>query len=100
MPYDVFLSHNSKDKPLVRPLYAWLRDKLGAHRIFFDESELGLGEVIAGRLEGALNECGCALVCFGPKGTGPWHEQELWSLLTKAIERSHHERRWVKISEV
>jgi hypothetical protein len=90
MPYDVFLSHNSKEKPLVRPLYAWLRDNLGKHRIFFDEAELGLGQVIPGGLEGALNECRCALVCYGPKGTGPWHEQELWSLLTKAIERSHH----------
>ena len=86
MPYEVFLCHNSTDKPLVRSLYAWLRDKLGARKVFFDESEIVLGDVIPA--QEAMTECSCALICFGPKGTGPWHEQEIWSLLTKAINRS------------
>ena len=92
MSYDVFLSHNSKDKPFVRPIANWLKDHLGAEKVFFDERDITFGQVIPAALEKALQHSSSALVCFGEKGVGPWHDQEVWALLTKAIQQSHHSK--------
>lgn len=86
----VFLSHNSRDKNLVRPLANWLKDQLPSDiSVFFDESDIVLGDNISQRLDLALEECTCGLVCFGARGQGPWHNEEIAALLTKQIDHSH-----------
>src|SRR2546423_12790646 len=50
--YDVFLSHNSKDKPRVRPLAERIRDN-GA-RVWFDEWEIEPGDDIFLKIEQGL----------------------------------------------
>jgi hypothetical protein len=53
--YDVFLSHKSKDKAVVRELAERLRrDGL---RVWFDEWEIHPGDPVLKRIVGALNLC-------------------------------------------
>lgn len=87
--YDVFLSHNSRDKPVVRQLKTRLEDKLGAGRVFFDEDSIQPGAVIPEGLDQALRNSSSSVVCFGPHGEGPWHEEEIWVSLMKSVELSH-----------
>lgn len=87
--YDVFLSHNSRDKPVVRQLKTRLEDQLGPGRVFFDEDAIQPGAVIPERLDQALRDSSSSVVCFGPHGEGPWHEEEIWVSLMKSVELSH-----------
>jgi TIR domain len=87
--YDVFISYNSRDRMLVRPIAHWLKDRLGFDRVFFDEEAINYGQVFPSAIEKGLAESSSALVCFGRKGDGPWHKEEIWALLLKAIEQSH-----------
>ena len=72
--FDVFLSHNSTDKPAVR----YLKDKL-VHRginCWFDERELRSGADWISWLETGLQQSRCCAIFYGPFGLGPWHEVE------------------------
>ena len=74
--YDVFLSHNSQDKPAVE----WLAQKLGQKtglKVFLDSWNLLPGEPWQEALEKALNQARTAAVFIGPAGIGPWHNEEM-----------------------
>jgi TIR domain len=52
LPYNVFLSHSAKDKPVVRPVAERLRrDEL---RVWFDEWVLKAGDSIPAKIEEGL----------------------------------------------
>src|SRR5262245_27117889 len=53
-PYDVFLSHSSKDKAVVRPLAERLR-KDGL-KVWFDEWEIKAGDSIPAKIEEGLEQ--------------------------------------------
>ena len=73
--FDVFLSHNSKDKTAVeriaeRLLAVGLRPRL-------DKWHLSPGDTVADALERAVKTIPCAALCFGPADVGKWHIMEI-----------------------
>jgi len=83
MEFDVFLSHNSKDKPAVRELKELL--KAYELRPWLDADELIPGENWQpGLVKGIMNSETMA-VCIGSAGVGPWEDEEMQSALTLAV---------------
>jgi hypothetical protein len=83
MKFDVFLSHNSRDKPAVQKL----KQSLQAHglRPWLDADELVPGENWQpGLIEGIMNSASMA-VCIGSAGVGPWEDEEMQGALTLAV---------------
>jgi hypothetical protein len=60
--YDVFLSHSSLDKPVVRELATRLRDD--GLRVWFDEWEIRLGDSIPKKLDDALEQSRVLVLCM------------------------------------
>ncbi|WP_170113199.1 toll/interleukin-1 receptor domain-containing protein [Ahniella affigens] len=85
-PFDVFLSHNSKDKPAVRELAQAL--KADGLKVWYDEWELVPGRPIQEALENAMLRCRTAAVLVGADGFGPWEVPEMRGFLALAVERA------------
>ncbi len=73
--YNVFLSHNSADKPLVEDVARKLRD--AGVRSFLDKWHLKPGKAWQEELEEALEASASCAVCYGPAGISAWHNEEL-----------------------
>lgn len=83
--FDVFLCHNSADKPLVRQLGRALMAR--GILPWLDEWELPPGQAWQLLLERQIETIGSAAVCVGPSGFGRWHEQEMRGLLNEFARR-------------
>jgi hypothetical protein len=83
--FDVFLSHNSKDKPIVREIAAALRAEF-LHP-WLDEEELIPGRFWQQPLEKVIETCRTAAVLVGPSGLGPWQEPEMVACLSEFVNR-------------
>jgi WD40 repeat protein len=81
--YDVFLSHNSSDKPAVFEIAKRLR-KAGVEP-FVDAWHLVPGEPWQEALEGALDASRSCAVFLGPKGFGPWENEEMRAALSMRV---------------
>ncbi|MFA5924524.1 MAG: TIR domain-containing protein [Methylococcaceae bacterium] len=81
--YDVFLSHNSGDKPEVELLAKRLKEEAGL-KPFLDKWQLIPGKPWQLELENAIDRSATAALFFGPHGEGPWHNEEIQMLLDKA----------------
>jgi hypothetical protein len=85
MDFDVFLSHNSKDKPAVRELKRLL--EVQGLRAWLDVDELVPGENWQpGIVDGIMNSETMA-VCIGSAGVGPWEDEEMQGALTLAVSQ-------------
>jgi hypothetical protein len=73
--FDVFLSHNSKDKAAVEKIAKQL--KAVGLRPWLDKWNLAGGDTIEDALEQAIKSIPCAALCFGPADTGSWHIMEI-----------------------
>jgi len=82
LPFDVFLSHNSKDKPAVRALAALLTQR--GLRVWLDEQQLEGGSAWQARLEAAIRDSEAGAVLIGADGLGPWQDMEMQLLLSSA----------------
>lgn len=82
--YDVFMSHNSQDKPAVERLAVRLEDEAGL-KPFLDKWHLVPGEPWQEALEVALDASSTCVVCLGPNGIGPWENEELRSALDERV---------------
>lgn len=60
--YDVFLSHNSKDKPRVRKLAGRLKE--AGVRVWFDEWNVGAGDIIALKVDEGLEQSRVLVLCI------------------------------------
>ena len=83
--FDVFLSHNSQDKPKVRKLVEAL--KLYGLRVWLDEEQLVLGHLWQEGLETIIQTTQAAVVLIGESGLGPWEEPEMRALLSEFVKR-------------
>lgn len=83
MNFDVFLSHNSEDKPAVKALGTSLKKR--GLSVWLDEWELRPGLTWQGSLEDIVSGCKSATVCFGSSGVGPWEEPEMQALLRRFV---------------
>jgi hypothetical protein len=84
-PYDVFLSHNSKDKPAVETFAARLMDEAGI-KVWLDKWNLIPGEPWQEEIERALDQSQTCAVFLGPGGFGGWHHEEMRAALNRRVE--------------
>lgn len=82
---DVFLSHNSKDKPLIRRL----RDALVSQglAVWLDEDELQPGMTWQRSVELAITNVKSVIVAVGEDGIGPWEDEEMQAALIAAVNK-------------
>lgn len=83
--FDVFLCHNSHDKPSVRALYQGLRKR--SIIPWFDEEHLRPGRPWQRELEATIPRIKTAAVIVGPHGQGPWQGVELDAFLREFVNR-------------
>ncbi len=83
--FDVFLSHNSKNKPVVREL----ADALEARgiRVWLDERELIPGRPWQDALEEIIRDARSAAILVGADGLGPWEIAEMRGCLSQFVDR-------------
>ncbi len=79
--FDVFLSHNSKDKAAVEKLGKRLLS-VGI-RPWLDKWNLAPGDTLLDALEKAVKTIPCAVLCFGPGDVGKWHITEIRAYVEK-----------------
>lgn len=83
--YDIFLSHNSKDKPLVRELAAAL-EKNGVS-VWLDEREIYPGQYWQEIIESALESVRSVAVLISANGLGAWEMPEMRCALILAVDQ-------------
>ena len=66
--YDVFLSHSSADKPVVRELAERLR--AAGLRVWFDEWLIRPGDLISAKIEEGLEYAAVLLFCMSANAFG------------------------------
>lgn len=93
--YDVFLSHNSQDKPAVELLARRLADEASL-RPFLDKWHLVPGEPWQEALEEALEKSETVAVFVGLSGVSPWHNEEMRAALDQAV-RTRDEYRVIPV---
>lgn len=84
-PFDVFLSHNSKDKPAVRQLAEILKTR--GLTVWLDEWELVPGRPWQEALEEIIQTANSAAVLVGKDGLGPWEIPEMRGCLSEFVKR-------------
>jgi hypothetical protein len=82
--FDVFLSHNSKDKPGVRKLKNRLTDDYDL-TVWFDEDELPPGVPWQALLEEGIVNSGSIAVLVGADGIAPWEDEEMQAALQLGV---------------
>jgi TIR domain len=92
--YHAFLSHNGADKPAIRDLAAKLEER--GLVCWLDEWNLIPGNSWQPAIEEALGQCDTCLVCFGPHGLGPWHNEEMRLALQRRVNSSERKRNWTR----
>ena len=80
--FDVFLSHNSNDKPAVREL----KQQLEGYNltVWLDEDELRPGIPWQNLLELGIKTSASVVVLVGADGLGPWEDEEMQAALRLA----------------
>ena len=85
-PFDVFLSHNSADKPAVIELATILRDRRRL-TVWLDVWELVPGRAWQEAIEEVIETAATAAVLVGKDGIGPWEEPEMRACLDECVRR-------------
>jgi hypothetical protein len=74
-PFDVFVSHSSKDKAVVQPIAERLRE--AGLRVWFDAWELRPGDSIPSKIEEGLEHSRVLLLCMSANAFGSdWTQLE------------------------
>ena len=92
--YDVFLSHSSKDKAVVRDVAERLRgDGL---RVWFDDWELRPGDSIPAKIEAGLEHSRVLVLCMSARAFGSdWAQLEAGTFRFR--DPLNHERRFIPL---
>jgi hypothetical protein len=83
--FDIFLSHNSKDKGTVRSLARALESQ--GIRVWLDEEQLIPGKPWQEALEKVLQDVNSAAILIGNDGLGPWETPEMRVCLLEFVSR-------------
>lgn len=83
--FQVFLCHNSQDKPEIRELNSQLCGRGIA--TWFDEEQLPPGRAWQELLEQQIQEIGSAAVLVGSSGLGPWQNSEMRAFISEFVDR-------------
>ena len=86
MGWDVFVSYGHADDKWVRTLAENLHQ--AALDVFFDEWEIGPGDVLVHRLDQGLRDSRNGILVVSPESLArPWVQAEYAALITRAIDR-------------
>ena len=80
--FDVFLSHNSQDKPVVEEIGEWLRSR--GLRVWLDKWELRPGFPWQEGLEEGVRSSRAVAVFVGEGGLGAWQEPEMRAFIARS----------------
>ncbi len=84
--YDVFLSYNTEDKPVVARLVKQLSER--GVKPWFDDNELRLGKSFLDQFNEALKSVRAMVIFFGITGKmGPYQEEEVKAAFHESKER-------------
>lgn len=83
--FDVFLCHNSEDKPAVIEIARQLQSK--KIRPWLDKWELRPGSSWVDTLEAQIEQIQSVAVFVGEKGVGPWQQHEITAFLREFVSR-------------
>ena len=83
--YDVFLCHNSEDKPAVKKIGERLKER--GILPWLDEWELRPGLPWQQLLEAQIEQIKSAAVFVGETGIGPWQDMELYAFIREFVRR-------------
>ena len=83
--FDVFLCHNSRDKPLVRKI----SDQLKARGLnpWLDEEGISGGVGFMERIQEVIVNVESALIFFGEHGEGKWQEKEINACYSRYVNK-------------
>ncbi|WP_299724777.1 toll/interleukin-1 receptor domain-containing protein [uncultured Tateyamaria sp.] len=73
--YDVFLSHNSRDKPAARALCTALTE--AGCSVFFDDQDMENDRIAGSEIDAAFDKTLVFAGCWGPAGVGRYQNFEL-----------------------
>ena len=85
--FDVFLCHNSEDKPAVIEIAQQLQQN--GIKPWLDVWELKPGDIWQYALEQQIESIKGVAIFVGRQGIGPWQKQEIYAFLQEFIEREH-----------
>lgn len=83
--YDVFLAHNSADKPLVEAIAQDLKSR--GLNPWIDKEQVPPGRWFQDVIQKAILEVKSAAIFFGTKGLGNWQAAEIRSFISQCVER-------------
>ena len=86
MPFHVFLSHSSADKPAVAALARRLAKE--GIQAWLDKWHLIPGNPWQPDIEKALAESETCVVLVGPRGFGPWQNEEMRAAIDRRVRDS------------
>ena len=84
MNYDVFLSHNSKDKPAVEAIGQKLQETYGL-KCWLDKWNLIPGDPWQEAIEEALDDSQTFAIFVGPNDISPWENEEMRSAIEDRV---------------
>jgi hypothetical protein len=84
--FDIFLSHNSADKPAVEDIAQKLKN--AGVEPWLDKWYLVPGKTFQSGLADALRNCATCAVFIGPKGFGDWAREEVLIATNRAAKES------------
>ena len=85
--FDVFLSHNSTDKPAVEALAHRLR--AAGIEPWLDKWNLIPGNPWQQEIEQAIDTCQVCAVFIGPSGMGPWQDEEMRAAIDRRVSEGN-----------
>ncbi len=83
--FDVFLCHNSTDKPAIREIASFMKN--AGIRVWLDEEQLPAGLPWQPEIERQIGQISAAAVFVGESGFGPWQNMEMRAFLSEFVQR-------------
>jgi len=83
--FDVFLAHNSADKPHVRIIANKLKEQ--GLTTWIDEEQILAGELFQDGIQRAISESKSAAIFIGSTGLGKWQKLELQALISQFAKK-------------
>ncbi len=84
-PFDLFLAHNSQDKPAVEAVGRLLQKR--GFRPWLDKWHLRPGMPFQSEIEKLIPSLRALAVFVGLDGTGPWERMEIMAAISQFVER-------------
>jgi len=84
--FDVFLAHNSQDKPLVRAIANQLKQR--GLNPWLDEEQIPPGRAFQDEIQQAIPLSKSAAIFLGLQGLGSWQSWELKALISQCVKNN------------